>query len=318
MWAAVQRNLKQQNMPETPADVTFIHAVEAIYNAAPDPSLHTDQAASSWLPAMRRLNILPCLAVALCLLSLPPCNAQGLGDNAYVETLNDGLIAYTTLDFSLAFRLLQPLAKKNVPLAQMIVGRLFADGYGTPQNCELAVEWLLRAAKRGNADAALDLASFSKQGRCGPQSSYQALVWYEVAAANGDIRAPNAIAEIYLGRGDIAPDLQKAVFWFERAVMLFDASAYYHLGEMYARGQGVPKDLIEAYKWFDLAAGLSLPDQISQMTKGAVARDRIREELMPAQVAEGQKRASEFLTQFIRPKDRPPRSQAVSAATIRP
>ena len=243
---------------------------------------------------MRRSNILPCLAAALYILLLPPCKAQGLGDRAYVGDLNDGLIAYLNQEFSVAFRLLHPLAEKNVPLAQMLVGRLFAKGYGTPQNCELAVEWLVRAAQRGNAEAAFDLASFSEQGNCVPPSASQALAWYQIAAAIGDVRAPNSMGEIYLGRGDIAPDFQKAVFWFERAVMLFDANGYYHLGEMYARGQGVPKDNLEAYKWFYLSAGFAYPGE--DRDKIIRARDAIREDLMPAQVAKATRRAEEWLS----------------------
>jgi TPR repeat protein len=261
---------------------------------------------------MLRLALLSSLATAALLLSLAFCNAEGWSATTDVEQLNDGLIAYSTEDYSLAFVLLQPLAEKDVPLAQLLFGRLFAIGYGTAQNCELAVRWLVRAAQRGNAEAAYDLASFSEQGACLPPNASQALVWYQLAAANGDTRAPNAIGEIYLGRADVAPDLQKAAFWFGRGVTLFDATAYYHLGEMYATGHGVPKDFIEAYKWFDLAADLDIPDQVSEITKGAVARDKIREELMPAQVLEGKKRASGFLNQFISPKDNSTFSQTAS------
>ena len=259
-----------------------------------------------------RLNILSFLATSLYLLSLSPCNTQGLGDNAYISELNDGLIAYSTEEYPLAFRLLEPLAKKDVPLAQLLVGRLFLNGFGTPQNCELAVTWLGQAAQNGNGEAAFDLASFSEQGRCVSHSTSQSLKWFELAATNGHTEAANAIGEIYLGRGDVAPDLPKAFFWFKRGLMGYDPMAFYHLGEMYATGQGVPKDLIEAYKWFDLAAGLFA----FQLNQGTIARDKIRERLMPAQVAEGQKRASEYRIQFIHPYS--PALQAASAATSRP
>src|SRR5271166_6474418 len=153
-----------------------------------------------------RLNILLCLAANLYLMSLSPCSAQSAGDNAYVTELNDGLIAYSNGEYPLAVRLLEQLAKKDVSLAQLLVGRQFASGLGTPQDCDRAVTWLTRAAKNGNGEAAFDLASFSEQGRCVPHSASQTLTWYEVAAANGNTEAPNAIGEIYLGRGDIAPD----------------------------------------------------------------------------------------------------------------
>lgn len=193
--------------------------------------------------------------------------------------------------------LLGQLAKKNVPLAQLLVGRLFASGLGARQDCGWAVTWLTRAARNGNGDAAFELASFSEQGRCVPHSMSQAIMWYEVAASNGDMEAPNIVGEIYLGRGDTSPDLPKALFWFKRGAKLYDPMTYYHLGEMYAAGRGVPKDLIEAYKWFDLAAGLFA----FQLNRATEARDKIREMLMPTQVAEGQNRASEYRVHFIQP-----------------
>ena len=131
---------------------------------------------------MWRLTLLSSPATAALLLSLASCNAEGWSATTDVEKLNDGLIAYSTEDYSLAFALLQPLAEKDVPLAQLLVGRLFAIGYGTAQNCELAVRWLVRAAQRGNAEAAYDLASFSEQGPCLPPNASQALVWYQLAA----------------------------------------------------------------------------------------------------------------------------------------
>ena len=259
-----------------------------------------------------RLNILPCLATSLYLLSLSPGSAQSSADNAYVSELNDGLIAYSTEEYPLALQLLEALAKKNVPLAQLLIGRLFANGLGGPKDCDRAVTWLTRAAQNGNGEAAFDLASFSEQGRCVPHSTSQALTWYGVAAANDNTEAPNAIGEIYLGGADIAPDLPRAFFWFKRGVKLYDPMAYYHLGEMYAAGKGAPRDLIEAYKWFDLAAGLFA----FQLNRGTEARDKIREKLMPAQVAEGQKRASEYRIQFIHPHSQ--ELQAANAAPVRP
>jgi TPR repeat protein len=259
-----------------------------------------------------RLNSLLYLAASFYLMSFTPSNAQSSGDIAYISELNEGLIAYTMQEYELAFRLLEQLAKKNVPLAQLLVGRLFASGLGARQDCDRAVTWLTRAARNGNGDAAFELASFSEQGRCVPHNMSQALIWYEVAAANGDIEAPNVIGEIYLGRGDTAPDLPKALFWFKRGVKLYDPMTYYHLGEMYAAGQGVPKDLIEAYKWFDLAAGLFA----FQLNRGTEARDKIREMLMPTQVAEGQIRASEYRIQFIHPYSQ--KLQTANAVTARP
>lgn len=239
------------------------------------------------------------LVTCVCGLYSHACIANDLGRTDRVKQLNDGLIAYVTGNFAAAHGLLQPLAEQDVGLAQLFMGRMYTEGNGVSINCDRAVEYLKRAAEAGNADAAFDLALFAENGRCAPKNESEALVWYELAAKNGDARAPYVIGTIYLGQAEIAPDFKKASFWFHRGVNVFDADAYYHLGEMYAEGQNGPKDPIEAYVWFDLSASLSVPDQLSEPTKAAIARDRVREELMPGQVADGERRALKFLSELL-------------------
>jgi TPR repeat protein len=108
------------------------------------------------------------------------------------------------------------------------------------QDCTLATKWLSEAAFGGNADAAKEIATLIEQGRCFDPSERRALVWDELAAENGDTEAPNAIREIYLGRGDVPANLAKAAVWFRIGAMAFDANAYHHLGEMYSPLGGSP------------------------------------------------------------------------------
>jgi hypothetical protein len=68
---------------------------------------------------------------------------------------------------------------------------------------------------------------------------------------------------------------------------------------MYAAGQNTAKDPIEAYMWFYLSASLSVPDQLYEPTIAAIARDKIREELMPGQVADGERRALKLLSKQL-------------------
>jgi TPR repeat protein len=230
-----------------------------------------------------------------CLLSSHDCKAREALLNSEIIALNDGLIAYETGEFSVAFRILDTLAEKEISLAQLFVGRMYSDGYGVPQNCERALYWLKRGANGGNAEAALELGSLNENGRCGAQSELEALAWYQLAAENGSTQAANAVGEIYLGRGDVAPDFKKAVSWFLRGVRDDDAKAYCHLGSLYARGDGVKRDLVEAYKWYDICAAISLPSLYGGPTQTAVATHRLREELLPALVSEAHKRALEFM-----------------------
>ena len=239
------------------------------------------------------------LAVAVCGLYLRSCIASDIKPQAHIDQLNEGLIAYATGRFFAARFFLQPLAEHDLALAQMFLGRMYAERYGVTKDCDRAVEWLSRAAHAGNADAAFDLALFTEQDRCVPRNGPQAIAWYELAAEHGDTRAQNAIGEIYLGRGGLVWDSKKAAIWFHRGVKVFDADAYYNLGEMYSTGKHVPKDLIEAYVWFDLSAAISAPDQLRQPTKATIVRDRIREELMPGQVAEGDRLSLKFFAELI-------------------
>lgn len=227
------------------------------------------------------------------------CIANELGRADQVKQLNDGLLAYTTGNFAAAHGLLRPLAEQDVVLAQLFMGRMYTEGNGVTINCDRAVEYLTRAAWAGSAYAAFDLALFAENGRCVSKNEIQALVWYKLAVKYGDARAPTVIGKLYLGHGEIARDLKKASFWFRRGVNVFDADACYHLGEMYAAGQHVPKDPIESYMWFDLSASLSILDQLYEPTKAVIARDKIREELMPGQVADGERRALKLLSELL-------------------
>jgi len=244
---------------------------------------------------MYRLPTFLCVVASICFSILPSFGAKAVDDCACTQKLNDGLIAYVNEDFPLALRILESVSEANNPLAQLLVGRMLARGQGTQKNCELAIYWLQRAARGANGDAAFDLASFAEQGRCMSRNISAAITWYELAAAEGNDWAPNALGEIYLRTQGSAPNYAKAAFWFRRGARSYDARSFYHLGEMYASGQGVEKDLIEAYKWFDLSAGVDLPDGVSRLTAGALARDKVREDLMPAQVTEGKNRSIQWM-----------------------
>jgi TPR repeat protein len=246
---------------------------------------------------MYKLRTLLCVLASIFFSTiLPSFGAKAADDCACTEKLNDGLIAYVNEDFPLALRILESASEANDPVAQLLLGRMLASGQGTQKNCELAIYWLQRAASGGNGEAAFDLASFAEHGRCMKQNISAAIICYELAAAEGNDWAPNALGEIYLRTQGSAPNYAKASFWFRRGARSYDARSFYHLGEMYANGQGVEKDLIEAYKWFDLSAETDAPNG-SRLTAGAVARDKVREDLMPAQAGEGKNRSIQWMTE---------------------
>jgi len=74
-----------------------------------------------------------------------------------------------------------------------------------------------------------------------------------------------------------------------------DAQAQYDLGYAYDKGQGVPQDYVEAYKWRKLAVARASADKLKQY---AESRDELAQRMTPQQLAEAQKRASEWLAAF--------------------
>ena len=69
------------------------------------------------------------------------------------------------------------------------------------------------------------------------------------------------------------------------------ADALYNLGLAYSTGQGVGVDYVAAHKWFNLAAMRGVDAAKSW-------RAQISREMLPAQIAEAQRLAREWLSMF--------------------
>ena len=83
--------------------------------------------------------------------------------------------------------------------------------------------------------------------------------------------------------------------WYSKAADQGEAIAQYNLGRSYYRGQGVLQDYVEAHKWVNLAASRVTGDEQKEY---AGARDALAKQMTPAQLAEAQQRASEWLAAF--------------------
>lgn len=63
------------------------------------------------------------------------------------------LESFVNAKFIHAFSLCQPLAKKGMRDAQLVMGLMYAIGEGTEKNMGLAKVWLTKAAKNGSLEA---------------------------------------------------------------------------------------------------------------------------------------------------------------------
>ncbi len=105
--------------------------------------------------------------------------------------------------------------------------------------------------------------------------------------------APVSAADFQAGleaykRGDYATALEELRPLAEQS----DASAQYTLGIMYAYGEGVAQDYVLAHMWFNLATAHLPPDVIQKAA--ATQRYKIEGNMMPEQIAEAQRLASEW------------------------
>jgi TPR repeat protein len=129
-----------------------------------------------------------------------------------------GLEAYNNDDYETAFREFIHGALQGEAISMNNLGKMYAEGLGTPVDYEEAVKWYRRAAEFGEARAQYNLGLAYDRGVGVPLSPTDAVKWYQAGAELGDAFAQNS------------------------------------LGVKMARGEGTEQDVVHAYIWFSLSA----------------------------------------------------------------
>jgi uncharacterized protein len=180
--------------------------------------------------------------------------AQPTGEDAAYEAFDQG--KYLT-----ALDLAQKAAEKGDPQAHTLVGRIYAEGVGVPQNLALAARWYARAAELGDVEGAFAYGVMLAKGQ-GVQKDLEAAArMFEAAAARRHPLANYNLALLFLS-GQGKPENPYRAFGH----MLFAAeagiaAAQYDLGNLYATGTGVdPPNAFEAAKWIGKAAAAGHTD----------------------------------------------------------
>jgi hypothetical protein len=117
-----------------------------------------------------------------------------------------------------------------------------------------AARWYKLAARDGNVNAQLNLASMYSDGLGVSQDYPEALRWYKLAAARGDAKAQYNIGLIYDNGRGVVQDYVEAVRWYKMAAAQGDADAQKNLAYMYRSGLGMAQNYVKAHMWFNLAA----------------------------------------------------------------
>jgi TPR repeat protein len=150
-----------------------------------------------------------------------------------------------------------------------------------------------RKAEQGDAGAQFSLGVSYREGKGVPRDYAQAVSWWRKSAGQGYASAQSALGFMYANGQGVSEDAAQAVVWYRKAADQGVARAQFNLGVMCVEGQGVVQDRIEAYKWLSLAASLE---------ESAAARDRLAQQMTPAQIAEAQRRAQAWTAAFEKRK----------------
>ena len=149
------------------------------------------------------------LALLAVLLGIPVAAAQTFGEAG---------AAYKRGDYATAMEGFRVHAEQGDALAQFVLGSMYAEGKGVPENAAEAVKWFRKAAEQGDANAQEILGFMYDHGEGVTENDAEAVKWFRKAAEQGH------------------------------------ANAQLRLGGMYFVGEGVPEDYVLAYAWHNLAA----------------------------------------------------------------
>jgi TPR repeat protein len=228
---------------------------------------------------------MPIVRILLVLLALAlPLSMAG---GAVAGPFEDAQAAHGRRDYATALRLWRPLADQGNAEAQYALGFMYDRGQGVPKNYAGAAKWWRLAADQGHTFAQYNLGTLYDNGNGVPQNKAEALKWYHLAAERGNDGAQFNVGVLHFAGVAVSENRIEAAKWFRRAADQGHIGAQVYLGLCYATGLGVPQDNIQAYMWLSLAAARSDQDAISN-------RNRVAQQMTPAQIAEAQKLAVEW------------------------
>ncbi len=116
------------------------------------------------------------------------------------------------------------------------------------------------AAKRGDAEAQVQLGSYYYDGPELSPDYHAAALWFARAAQQGHPGAQFALGKMMVNAEGMLPDEMQGASWIRKAAEQGYAPAQDELARMYANGTGLLQDHAEALKWATQAAKQGFTD----------------------------------------------------------
>lgn len=193
--------------------------------------------------------------------------------------LDDGKAAYKSGDYATALKLVRPLAEQGDPMAQYLLGTMYAWGRGVPKDYKQTLVWYRKSAELGLPMAQDTLGTMLANGAGTAKDKKQAVKWFKLAAARGYAKAQDDLGTMYDNGDGIAKDRAEGIKWHRLAA-----------GQGYAPAQGslafaLSEDILHSEMWAILGA-----EQKDEMSQSLL---KINESLMSAeQVAKARELAA--------------------------
>jgi TPR repeat protein len=158
-------------------------------------------------------------------------------------------------------------AEQGYADAQVNLGVMYSNGQGVPEDDVEAVKWYRLAAEQGLAEAQTNLGVMYDNGEGVPEDDAEAVKWYRKAAEQGFAEAQTYLGGMYNFGHGVTQDLSLAFYWWRKSAEQGDVWAQDWIGDMYRTGEGVERDHAAARSWYERAAAKDYNESMSSLAK---------------------------------------------------
>lgn len=145
-------------------------------------------------------------------------------------------------------------AARGIPSGMTALGIAQLNGEGTPIQADSAIDWLRRAAEKGDVRAKVALANaYRRRDGVTRDLDYRARELYEEAGLEGNAEAMYNLAVMYRDGAGGPADETLAFEWFEKAARAGYVDALVDIGWAYQQGHAVPRNEKVAMCWYRAA-----------------------------------------------------------------
>ena len=208
--------------------------------------------------------------------SLPPPvptlpSALPNGDTTVAKNGTGSDPAYEAFDqgrYLKAIDLAKAAVEQGEAQGATLIGRIYQEGLGAPQDAVQAAQWYRRGAEMGDVNAMFAFGVMLAEGGAIKKDDAGAATMFEKAASKGHVAANYNLALLFLTGEGKPQNPQRAAAHMRYAAEAGLVNAQYDLGTMYATGTGVAPDAVEEAQWLGRAAEAGLPE--AQLAFGVV------------------------------------------------